>query len=112
MSEKPKTLYEEISDKGYSRRDFVKFCGMMAALSDVHGDACVIMSADLQDPPEMISEMIQLWATGIDHVYTIISFRHGESRFRRVAAEIFYWMAILSLSYFYLKSNKWHKLEV
>jgi hypothetical protein len=28
------------------------------------------------------------------------------------AAEIFYWMAILSLSYFYLKSNKWHKLEV
>jgi dolichol-phosphate mannosyltransferase len=66
--------------------------GMMAALSDVRGDACVIMSADLQDPPEMISEMIQLWATGIDHVYTIISFRHGESRFRRIAAEIFYWM--------------------
>mgnify|MGYP000991415678 CR=1 FL=1 len=32
MSEKQKTLYEEISDKGYSRRDFVKFCGMMAAL--------------------------------------------------------------------------------
>lgn len=64
----------------------------MAALSEVNGDACVIMSADLQDPPEMISEMIKLWATGIDHVYTIISFRHGESRFRRIAAEIFYWM--------------------
>ena len=73
-------------------RNFHMEGGMMAALSDVHGDACVIMSADLQDPPEMISEMIQLWATGIDHVYTIISFRHGESRFRRVAAEIFYWM--------------------
>ena len=73
-------------------RNFHMEGGMMAALSDVHGDACVIMSADLQDPPEMISEMIELWATGIDHVYTIISFRHGESRFRRVAAEIFYWM--------------------
>ena len=73
-------------------RNFHMEGGMMAALSDVHGDACVIMSADLQDPPEMISEMIQLWATGIDHVYTIISFRHGESRFRRIAAEIFYWM--------------------
>ena len=73
-------------------RNFHMEGGMMAALSDVCGDACVIMSADLQDPPEMISEMIQLWATGIDHVYTIISFRHGESRFRRIAAEIFYWM--------------------
>ena len=73
-------------------RNFHMEGGMMAALSDVRGDACVIMSADLQDPPEMISEMIQLWASGIDHVYTIISFRHGESRFRRVAAEIFYWM--------------------
>jgi len=73
-------------------RNFHMEGGMMAALSVVRGDACVIMSADLQDPPEMISEMIQLWATGIDHVYTIISFRHGESRFRRIAAEIFYWM--------------------
>ena len=73
-------------------RNFHMEGGMMAALSEVRGDACVIMSADLQDPPEMISEMIQLWANGIDHVYTIISFRHGESRFRRIAAEIFYWM--------------------
>jgi glycosyltransferase involved in cell wall biosynthesis len=73
-------------------RNFHMEGGMMAALSDVRGDACVIMSADLQDPPEMISEMIHLWATGVDHVYTIISFRHGESRFRRIAAEIFYWM--------------------
>jgi len=73
-------------------RNFHMEGGMMAALSEVNGDACVIMSADLQDPPEMISEMIKLWATGIDHVYTIISFRHGESRFRRIAAEIFYWM--------------------
>jgi dolichol-phosphate mannosyltransferase len=50
------------------------------------------MSADLQDPPEMIPQMLTLWDEGVDHVYTVITYRHGESRFRRVAAELFYWM--------------------
>lgn len=72
-------------------RNFHMEGGMLAALSRVTGDACVIMSADLQDPPEMIPEMISRWAGGADQVYTVIKFRHGESRFRRVAAEIFYW---------------------
>ena len=40
-------------------RNFHMEGGMLAALSEVSGDACVIMSADLQDPPEMIPEMIQ-----------------------------------------------------
>jgi dolichol-phosphate mannosyltransferase len=66
--------------------------GMLAALSEVSGDACIIMSADLQDPPEMIPEMIQKWRSGFDHVYTVITHRHGESKFRQVAAEVFYWM--------------------
>lgn len=73
-------------------RNFHMEGGMLAALSQVSGDACVIMSADLQDPPEMIPEMIKRWRLGDDHVYTVITYRHGESRFRRVAAEIFYWM--------------------
>jgi dolichol-phosphate mannosyltransferase len=73
-------------------RNFHMEGGMLAALSEVSGDACVIMSADLQDPPEMIPEMIEKWRLGLDHVYTVITHRHGESRFRRVAAEIFYWM--------------------
>jgi glycosyltransferase involved in cell wall biosynthesis len=73
-------------------RNFHMEGGMLAALSRVSGDACVIMSADLQDPPEMIPEMIQRWRSGDDHVYTVITYRHGESRFRRIAAEIFYWM--------------------
>lgn len=72
-------------------RNFHMEGGMLAALSKVRGEACIIMSADLQDPPEMIPEMISRWAAGADHVYTVITFRHGESRFRRVAAEIFYW---------------------
>ena len=73
-------------------RNFHMEGGMMAALSQVTGDACVIMSADLQDPPEMILEMIELWSSGVDHVYTVISYRHGESKFRRTAAELFYWL--------------------
>jgi hydrogenase small subunit len=36
MSEKDKTLYQEIRDKGYSRREFMKFCGMMGALLGLH----------------------------------------------------------------------------
>jgi len=73
-------------------RNFHMEGGMLAALSEASGDACVIMSADLQDPPEMIPEMIQKWRSGIDHIYTVITHRHGESKFRRIAAEIFYWM--------------------
>lgn len=73
-------------------RNFHMEGGMMAALSQVAGDACVIMSADLQDPPEMIPEMLEHWQSGFDHVYSVITYRHGESRFRRFAAEVFYWL--------------------
>jgi dolichol-phosphate mannosyltransferase len=73
-------------------RNFHMEGGMMAALSRVRGDACVIMSADLQDPPEMIPEMLSKWESGFEHVYSVITYRHGESRFRRVAAEVFYWL--------------------
>lgn len=73
-------------------RNFHMEGGMLAALSEVSGDACVIMSADLQDPPEMIPEMVKRWRSGQDHVYTVITHRHGESKFRQIAAEIFYWM--------------------
>jgi dolichol-phosphate mannosyltransferase len=73
-------------------RNFHMEGGMLAALSKVTGDACVVMSADLQDPPEMIPAMISEWERSFDHVYTVITYRHGESKFRRVAAEVFYWM--------------------
>jgi len=72
-------------------RNFNMEGGMMAALSCVRGDACVIMSADLQDPPEMIPELIKHWENGYENVYTVITKRHGESATRRVAAQFFYW---------------------
>lgn len=73
-------------------RNFHMEGGMMAALSRVSGDAAIIMSADLQDPPELIPRMLEKWSRGFDHVYTVITYRHGESKFRRVAAEMFYWL--------------------
>jgi len=73
-------------------RNFHMEGGMMAALAHVTGDACVIMSADLQDPPEMIPQMLERWEAGDEIVYTVITHRHGESRFRQTAAEGFYWM--------------------
>jgi dolichol-phosphate mannosyltransferase len=73
-------------------RNFNMEGGMMAALAHVTGDACVIMSADLQDPPEMIPAMLERWESGDEIIYAVITYRHGESRFRRVAAEGFYWL--------------------
>ena len=71
-------------------RNFDMEGGMMAALSHVKGDACVIMSADLQDPPELIPKLISEWEHGYENVYTVITKRHGESVFRRIAAQFFY----------------------
>lgn len=73
-------------------RNFHMEGGMMAALAHVTGDACVIMSADLQDPPELIPAMLERWETGDEIVYTVITERHGESRFRKASAEAFYWL--------------------
>jgi dolichol-phosphate mannosyltransferase len=73
-------------------RNFHMEGGMLAALSRVSGDACVIMSADLQDPPEMIPKLIEQWEQGNEIVYTVITKRHGESRFRQMSAELFYWI--------------------
>lgn len=73
-------------------RNFHMEGGMMAALSKVQGDVCIIMSADLQDPPELIPRLLEQWESGFDHVYTVITYRHGEGRLRRLAAQIFYWL--------------------
>jgi glycosyltransferase involved in cell wall biosynthesis len=73
-------------------RNFNMEGGMMAALAHVKGEACIIMSADLQDPPEMIPILLSKWEEGFENVYTVITKRHGESLFRRVAAQSFYWL--------------------
>lgn len=73
-------------------RNFLMEGGMIAGLDRATGDAAVIMSADLQDPPELIPEFIALWEQGYENVYGVIGNREDNSLFRRAAAQIFYWL--------------------
>ena len=63
---------------------------MIAGLDNVTGDAVVILDADLQDPPELVPEMITWWEKGFDDVYAKRSSRLGESWFKKVTSKLFY----------------------
>ena len=71
-------------------RNFGKEIAMIAALDHVSGDATVIIDADLQDPPELIPEMITWWQKGYDDVYARRSSRQGESWFKKTTSKMFY----------------------
>ncbi len=71
-------------------RNFGKEIAMIAGLDHVTGDATVIIDADLQDPPELIPDMIALWEQGYDDVYAKRSSRAGESIIKRKTSEWFY----------------------
>ena len=73
-------------------RNFLMEGGMIAGLDRATGDAAVIMSADLQDPPELIPEFIELWEQGYENIYGVIGNREDNSLFRRAAAQTFYWL--------------------
>ncbi len=72
-------------------RNFLMEGGMIAGLDHARGDACVIMCADLQDPPELIPEFIALWEQGYENIYQVVTRREDNSLFRRIAAQMFYW---------------------
>jgi dolichol-phosphate mannosyltransferase len=63
---------------------------MAADLDHAQGDACVIMDADMQDPPSLIPEMVRLWRTGAEVVYAVRRSREGETLFKRLTARLFY----------------------
>lgn len=71
-------------------RNFGKEIGMIAGLDYVTGDATVIIDADLQDPPELIPEMISWWEKGYDDVYAKRSSRLGESFLKKFTSKMFY----------------------
>ncbi|NIK79141.1 glycosyltransferase involved in cell wall biosynthesis [Paenibacillus castaneae] len=71
-------------------RNFGKEVAMIAGLDYVKGDAVVIIDADLQDPPELISQMIQGWEEGYDDIYAKRKSRSGESWIKKSTASIFY----------------------
>ena len=71
-------------------RNFGKEIGMIAGLDHVQGDATVIIDADLQDPPELIPKMIQLWEEGYDDVYAKRKSREGESWLKKFTSKMYY----------------------
>lgn len=64
--------------------------GITAGLKYAKGDAAVLMNADLQDPPELISDYLQKWEEGYEIVYGIIEKRLGVSASRRFFSALFY----------------------
>src|ERR1700692_4051429 len=71
-------------------RNFGHQAALTAGLEHARGDAVVMLDADLQDPPELISEMVERWAEGSDVVYAVREDRVGETRFKVATAKWFY----------------------
>jgi dolichol-phosphate mannosyltransferase len=71
-------------------RNFGHQIAVTAGLDYSRGDAVIIIDADLQDPPEVILELIQKWREGYEVVYAQRSEREGETFFKRVTASLFY----------------------
>lgn len=80
----PRVAYVNLS------RNFGKEVAMLAGLDHTTGDATVIIDADLQDPPELIPQMIHYWEEGYDDVYARRKSRAGESWLKRTTSKTFY----------------------
>lgn len=71
-------------------RNFGHQAAVTAGLKETTGDAIVIIDADLQDPPELIPEMLKLWEEGNQVIYGKRKSRKGESTFKLLTAKMFY----------------------
>jgi len=74
-------------------RNFRMDGGLTAGLAYATGDAAVVMTADLQDPPELISEFLRKWEEGYENIYMVVSERQGTGRLRTFNSKAFYWLA-------------------
>ena len=71
-------------------RNFGHQIAVTAGLDTSKGEAVIIIDADLQDPPEVILDLIQKWKEGYEVVYAVRSKREGESWFKLFTASAFY----------------------
>lgn len=71
-------------------RNFGKENAMLAGLDYAEGDAVILMDADLQDPPELIPQMLQEWEKGYDDIYARRRTRAGETWFKKASAHWYY----------------------
>ena len=71
-------------------RNFGKETALTAGINHTRGQAVIPIDADLQDPPELISDMVQLWQEGYDVVYAKRRIREGETWLKKLTANGFY----------------------
>ena len=94
--DKTMAILQEIADNDKSvkvisfSRNFGHQAAVTAGLKYITGDAIVIIDADLQDPPELIPEMLRLWEQGNEVIYGKRKKREGESKFKLLTASMFY----------------------
>ncbi len=74
-------------------RNFRMDGGLTAGLDFASGEACVLMTADLQDPPEMIHAFLREWEKGYENIYGIVTQRQGTGPIRTFNSRAFYWIA-------------------
>ena len=74
-------------------RNFRMDGGITAGLEHARGDAVVIMTADLQDPPELITTFIEKWEEGYENIYMVVTKRGSTGPIRRFNSRAFYWLA-------------------
>lgn len=83
-AEDPRVNYVNLS------RNFGKEIAMLAGFDYATGDCCVVMDADLQDPPELVDQMLKYWEEGYDDIYARRRTRGEESWLRRRLSLAFY----------------------
>ena len=89
-------LLKKISDEDKNvkiisfSRNFGHQAAVTAGLKYVTGDCCLIIDSDMQDPPELLVDMIRLWEQGNDVIYAKRKARKGESKFKLLTAKMFY----------------------
>ena len=71
-------------------RNFGKEIAMLAGLDYSKGNAVIFMDADLQDPPELIPELIKYWEEGYDDVYAKRKSRNGETFIKKLTSKMYY----------------------
>ena len=71
-------------------RNFGHQMAITAGLDRADGAAVVVMDADLQDPPEIVRQMLAKWREGFDVVFGVRSERHGETAFKKLTAALYY----------------------
>ena len=71
-------------------RNFGHQAAVTAGLKEVTGDVVFIIDADMQDPPELMPDMLKLWEQGNEVVYGKRKSRKGESSFKLMSAKLFY----------------------